>query len=149
MACGKRVPCRDYYRYCTVKDLPGSRFRRVIAHLGRYPRFVIVAVTSAMNPYSCCDKTLGEKRMQYGEGNRIVRVFVDIRWLTLRFRANLFSYTLHSLSQCQILMPYFIAAKVAVTAQVKLKLGQRLTTSNWATSLDQLPHTSLHKSAAI
>ena len=42
------IPCRDYYRYCTEKDLPGSRFRRVIARLGPYPHFVIVAVTSAM-----------------------------------------------------------------------------------------------------
>ena len=65
---------------------------------------------------------------------------------------ELFTLPVGSRAKCQILMPHFIAAKVsmiAVTAQVKLKLGQRLTTSNWATSLDQLPHTSLHKSAAI
>ena len=79
-----------------------------------------------------------------------MEVFVDIRRLTLGSRANLFSYITFTFT-CQILMPYFIAAKVAVTAQVKLKLGQRLTTFPHASRMEPLHSTnfltSLHKSA--
>ena len=48
-------------------------------------------------------------------------------------------------------MPHFIAAKVsmiAVTAQAWTAIDDLPTRqSNWAALLDQLPHTSLHKSA--
>ena len=79
--------------------------------------------------------------MQYGEGNGIVRVFVDIRRLTLGSRANLFSYITFTFT-CQIHMPYFSAAKVAVTAQVKLKLRQRLTTFPHASRIGPLHSTN-------
>ena len=44
------IPCGDYSTIGTVKDLPGSRLRRVIARLGPYLRIAIDAVTSAVNP---------------------------------------------------------------------------------------------------
>lgn len=59
---GKRYSLRGLllYRYC--KGL--ARVASLTCHrTSRTCHVAVVAVKSAMNPYSCCDKTLGGKRM--------------------------------------------------------------------------------------